>query len=67
MTDIIFVFEIHQPYRLRRDFFWENRLFKHVQKRDFFKYYFDDAVNREVFIRACKKCYFPSNQILLEL
>jgi len=67
LTDIIFVFEIHQPYRLRRDFFWENRLFKHVQKRDFFKYYFDDAVNREVFIRACKKCYFPSNQILLEL
>ncbi len=32
-----------------------------------FAYYFDDAVNREIFKRAAKKCYFPSNQILLEL
>jgi len=38
-----------------------------VKKKEFFQYYFDDAVNREVFIRACKKCYFPSNRILLEL
>jgi len=67
LADIVFVFEVHQPHRLRRNFFWENRLFKRVKKKNFFPYYFDDAVNREVFIRACEKCYFPSNCILLDL
>jgi alpha-amylase len=66
LTDIVFVFEVHQPHRLRRDFFWENRLFKRVKKKEFFNYYFDQAVNREIFERTCKKCYFPSNQILLD-
>jgi len=66
LTDIIFVFEVHQPHRLRRDFFWKNRLFKRTKKKEFPKYYFDEKTNREVFIRACEKCYFPSNRILLE-
>jgi alpha-amylase len=61
------VFEVHQPHRLKKDFFWENRMFKHLKKEEFFDYYFDKKVNREVFERAGKKCYFPSNQILLEL
>jgi len=67
LTDIVFVFEVHQPHRLRRDFFWENRLFKRVKKKDFFGYYFDEGTNREVFLRACEKCYFPSNRILIKL
>jgi len=67
LTDIVFVFEVHQPYRLRRDFFWENIFLKRVKKKDFFKYYFDRVVNREVFERTCNKCYFPSNRILLDL
>jgi len=67
LTDIVFVFEVHQPFRLKKNFFWENRIFKRVKKNELFDYYFDNAVNREVFDRACKKCYFPSNQILLDL
>lgn len=67
MTDVVFVFEVHQPYRLRRGFFWENRLFRRVKKEEFFEYYFDDEVNREVFLRACEKCYLPSNRILIDL
>ncbi|MDI6846675.1 MAG: DUF5752 family protein [Candidatus Bathyarchaeia archaeon] len=67
MTDIVFVFEVHQPHRLKRNFFWENRIFQRVKKEELFSYYFDQAVNREVFERTCKKCYFPSNQILLDL
>ena len=67
MTDIVIVFEVHQPHRIKRDFYWENKSFKHVKKKDFFNYYFDDTVNREVFKRAEKKCYSPSNQILLEV
>jgi alpha-amylase len=67
LTDIVLVFEVHQPYRLKKSFFWESRMFKRLDKKEFFEYYFDDSVNREVFERACNKCYFPSNRILLEL
>ncbi|MEM3730734.1 MAG: DUF5752 family protein [Candidatus Bathyarchaeia archaeon] len=67
MTDIVFVFEVHQPHRLRKGFFWENQAFKRLRKGELFDYYFDRKLNKEVFERACKKCYFPSNQILLEL
>jgi alpha-amylase len=67
LTDIVFVFEVHQPFRLRRDFFWENRIFKRLKREELFDYYFDNAVNREIFLRTCKKCYFPSNKILLDL
>jgi alpha-amylase len=67
MTDIVFVFEVHQPYRLRRNFFWENKVFRQVRREELFDYYFDREINKEVFERACRKCYFPSNQILLDL
>ncbi|MEM3536185.1 MAG: glycoside hydrolase family 57 protein [Candidatus Bathyarchaeia archaeon] len=67
MTDIVFVFEVHQPHRIRKNFFWEEKTFKRVRKEEFFDYYFDREINRQIFERACKKCYFPSNQILLDL
>jgi len=67
LTDIVLVFEVHQPHRLRQNLFWDNKLFRHVKKEELFDYYFDRTLNEEVFQRACKKCYFPSNQILLDL
>jgi len=67
LTDIVLVFEVHQPHRLKRGFFWEDKIFKRVKKEELFDYYFDHVVDREIFERACKKCYFPSNQILLNL
>ncbi|MEM0313321.1 MAG: DUF5752 family protein [Candidatus Bathyarchaeia archaeon] len=67
MTDIVFIFEVHQPYRLRRDYFWEGKPFRRLSKEELFNYYFNNELNREIFNRACKRCYFPSNQILLEL
>ncbi len=67
MTDIVLVFEVHQPHRIRRDFFWENRVFKRARKQELFDYYLDRKLNKEIFERTCKKCYFPSNRILLEL
>ncbi|MEM2098672.1 MAG: DUF5752 family protein [Candidatus Bathyarchaeia archaeon] len=67
MTDVVFVFEVHQPYRLRRNLFWENRLFARLKKSALFDYYFDRDIDREIFQRAARKCYFPSNQILLDL
>jgi len=67
LTDIVFVFEVHQPHRLRRNFFWGNKVLNRVKKAKLFNYYFDHVVNREIFERTCKKCYFPSNQILQHL
>ena len=67
MTSIVLVFEVHQPHRIRSNFFWGDHIFKRVKKQELFDHYFDRTVNKEVFERACRKCYFPSNKILLEL
>ena len=67
MTDIVLVFEVHQPHRLRRKVFWENKVFKRLKKEELFDYYFDNETDKEIFRRAARKCYFPSNQILLDL
>lgn len=67
MTDIVFVFEVHQPHRLRRKLFWEGKVFKRLTKNELFDYYFDNENDKEIFNRAAKKCYFPSNQIILDL
>ncbi len=66
LTDIVFVFEVHQPHRLRRNLFWEGKVFKRLKKEELFDYYFDNEVDREIFKRAARKAYFPSNQILLD-
>jgi alpha-amylase len=67
MTDVVFVFEVHQPHRLRRSLFWEGKVFRRQTKNDLFNYYFDNEADREIFKRAARKCYFPSNQIILDL
>ena len=67
MTDVVFVFEVHQPHRLRRNLFWEGKVFRRLSKNELFNYYFDTEVDREIFKRAARKCYFPSNQILLDV
>jgi len=41
--------------------------FKNVSKKELLGHFFNAKIDREVFERACKKCYFPSNQILLSL
>ena len=67
MTDVVFVFEVHQPHRLRRNLFWEGKVFKRLTKEELFNYYFDNDVDRDIFKRAARKCYFPSNQIILDV
>jgi alpha-amylase len=62
----VFTFEVHQPHRLKRKLFWEGRAFRRLGKQDLFNYYFDNENDREIFKRAARKCYFPSNQILLD-
>jgi len=67
MTDIVFVFEVHQPHRLRRNLFWEGKVFRRQNKQDLFNYYFDNEADRDIFKRATRKCYYPSNQIILDV
>jgi alpha-amylase len=67
MTDVVFVFEVHQPHRLKRRLFWEGKVFRRTKKQDLFDYYFDNEIDSEIFKRAARKCYYPSNQILLDL
>ena len=67
MLDVLFVFEVHQPFRLKKNLFWKNKFFKRLDKKELFDYYFDHEANKEVFMRAAKKCYYPTNQILLDI
>ena len=66
MTDVVFTFEVHQPHRLKRMLFWEGKVFSRLGKKELFDYYFDNVGDREIFKRAARKCYYPSNQILLD-
>ena len=67
MTDVVFIFEVHQPFRVKKNYFWERKMFQRLAKEEMFDYYFDKVVDREIFERASRKCYLPTNQILLNL
>ncbi len=67
MTDICLCFEVHQPFRLKKDFFWGQKMFKRTKRTtDLFDYYFSDKDNREIFDKIAEKCYLPTNTILLD-
>jgi len=66
MTDVCLIFEVHQPFRLNRNFHASLLAKPQFMKSDLFDLYFDQTLNRHVFERAAKKCYFPANNIILE-
>jgi alpha-amylase len=66
VTDICFIFEVHQPFRLNRNFHQDLLARQSVTKEDLFNLYFDNRLNRHIFDRAAQKCYFPSNNAILE-
>ncbi len=69
MTDIVFMFEVHQPYRVERRF--REKLSELVARGhrvglgDLERLYFDDSLNRYVFRRAAERCYLPANETIL--
>ncbi len=65
MTLISLSFEVHQPIRLKKNFFWDGQLNRQVVA-DLWKYYFDESENRRIFERVSDKCYIPANQAILE-
>lgn len=42
-------------------------MYQRITKEGLFNYYFDQNGDREIFERASKKCYLPTNRILLNL
>ncbi len=64
--DICLIFEVHQPLRLNRNFHSDLLDRPLVGKEDLFDAYFDYDLNRHVFERAARKCYFPANNAILE-
>jgi alpha-amylase len=66
MTDVCLSFEVHQPLRLRKDFFWGGSPMRKIEPPQISDFYFDDPENRRIFDRVAEKCYLPTNEIILE-
>ncbi len=65
MPDICLCFEVHQPYRLKKDFFWNKIRFK--KDLDLFDLYFDEITDKAILDRVANKCYFPTNNLILNV
>ena len=57
MTDVVFYFQVHQPYRLRR-YGSDDVGTSHE--------YFDDGLNEMIAKRVAERCYLPMNAVLKE-
>ncbi len=66
MTYVSLCFEVHQPLRLKKNFFWDRSQLREVIPASFTDFYFDDDENRRIFERVSSKCYLPANRIILE-
>ncbi|MCP4378574.1 MAG: polysaccharide deacetylase family protein [bacterium] len=56
MASVVFYFQVHQPFRLRR-----------YSTFDSGSKYFDEASNREICCKVSDKCYIPTNKAMLDL
>ena len=56
MASVVFYFQVHQPFRLRR-----YTIFDSSQE------YFDDTRNQQVCRKVADKCYLPATKMLLDL
>ncbi len=65
MTLVSLCFEVHQPLRLKKNFFWDGSPLKEAVP-NLHDFYFDDSENRRIFERVSDKCYLPANEVILE-
>jgi alpha-amylase len=56
MASVCFYFQVHQPQRLR-----------HYTIFDHSDFYLDEHKNAEICRKVAKKCYLPTNRLMLEL
>jgi alpha-amylase len=57
VTSVVFYFQVHQPYRLRRYSYFD--IGSSTE-------YFDEGLNRLVLERVAERCYLPMNALLRE-
>ena len=58
MRSICFYFQVHQPFRLKTYRFFDMGVDHH---------YYDEFQNRSIMQRVAKKCYLPTNALMLDL
>ena len=58
MVNVCFYFHVHQPHRMKK-----YSVFDIGNTSE----YFDDKKNKEVMQKVAKKCYLPTNKVLLDL
>ncbi|MCK5114697.1 MAG: glycoside hydrolase family 57 protein [Phycisphaerae bacterium] len=56
MASVVFYFQVHQPYRLRRYSIFDSG-----------SSYFDDKSNEQILRKVADKCYLPTNRLMLDL
>ena len=59
MVSVCFYFQVHQPFRLRKNYSFFDIGANH--------YYEDEQANRDICNKVSAKCYIPMNRLLLEL
>jgi alpha-amylase len=59
MVSLCFYFQVHQPYRLRKNYSFFDIGANH--------FYEDEEANRAICNKVSAKCYIPMNRLLLEL
>lgn len=55
MASVVFYFQVHQPFRLRRYSVFDSD-----------RHYFDEYKNAEACRKVAQRCYLPANRMLLE-
>ncbi len=66
LTDVCLCFEVHQPFRLNKNFYWEKKMFKRKAIEELFDHYFWSELDRKIFQRIVERCYLPANKIILK-
>ncbi len=61
MTSVCMYFEVHQPMRLNHFSVFN------IGSSGSPLHYFDEKLNRQIFEKVAKKCYIPTNNLLLDL
>lgn len=67
MTSVCFYFQVHQPIRLRKLHGKPTSPALEVPPGKMEAFYFDGDENRTIFEKVARKCYLPTNALLLEL
>ena len=62
MPSVVFYFEVHQPMRLSRF-----SVFNIGHTEDPYATYFNHELNQKIFEKVARKCYLPTNKLLLDL